>query len=78
MEVQIYSVKAKSEADSIGVKKIWWKGKKAKAAIYSAGDRKYLRILLENWAEGLGSRRSAAGLCICLWEYTQKIAASST
>ena len=37
---------------------------------------KNVGILRENSTEGLGSRRALPGLRICLWEYTQKVAAT--
>ena len=54
MEVHVYSVKAKSQADNIWVKDIM---AKAKAIRYSARDLKNLRIFPENSAEDLGCRR---------------------
>ena len=48
-----------------------------KAERKSVRDLKNLCTLPENSAECLGSRRSAAGVTIYLWEYTQKAATSS-
>ena len=58
MEVHIYSVKAKSQAGNVQVKDVMTtqKGQSEKKR-----DLKNLRILLENSAEGIGSRRE------CCW-----------
>ena len=39
-----------------------WQYQKRKAVRYAARDLKNLRSLLENFAEGLGSRRDAGGV----------------
>ena len=58
MEVHICSVKAKSQAGNVQVKDVMTtqKGQSEKKR-----DLKNLRILLENSAEGIGSRRE------CCW-----------
>ena len=62
MEVHIYSVKVKRQSGNIGVKDI----------TTTARDCKNLHILLENLAEGLGSRSECCWGYISIYENTPK------
>ena len=69
MEVHIYSVKAKSQAGNICVKDIMTT-RKDQSERKSAWDLKNLRILPENSAERLASRRQRCWGRVSIYENT--------
>ena len=66
MEVHIYHAKAESQAGNMS-QRYNDNIKRPKPLRYSARDLKNLRILHENSAEGLGSRRE------CCWRYVVSV-----